>query len=111
MSESEVWAEIGRRVRLIRKWRGLTQEDVANRVRLVRASIVNAEAGRQKLPVWNLLRMSVVFEVPPHIWLLMPDDWVAWCKGAGVTAKRVEYELVPRTFKRLEKVVEEVEAA
>lgn len=110
MTEDQVWTEIGRRIRLVRKWRDLRQQDIADRVRLVRASIVNAEAGRQKLPVWNLLKLSEAFDVPPHVWLLTPDDWAAWCKGAGVTSKRVEYELVPRTFRRVEKVVEEVDA-
>lgn len=111
MTELQIWTEIGRRIRLIRKWRGMNQVMLANRMRLTRTSIVNTEAGRQKMPVWNLIKLSAIFDVPPHIWLLMLDDWQVWCKGAGVTSKRVEYELVPRTFKRLEKVVEEMDAA
>lgn len=104
MNEQQVWNEIGRRIRLIRIWRGMNQKTLGARMRLTRTSIVNAEAGRQKLPVWNLLKLSEIFDVPPHIWLLMPDDWLAWCRVENVTIERVEYQLVTRTYQLREKV-------
>jgi DNA-binding XRE family transcriptional regulator len=110
MNEQAVWDEIGRRIRLIRKWRGMNQETLARRMRLTRTSIVNAEAGRQKLPVWNLLKLSEIFDVSPHVWLLTVDDWFAWCRVERVTLERMEYQLVTRTYQRREKikVIEEV---
>lgn len=104
MTEEQVWIEIGRRIRLLRKWRGMNQQTLAARMRLTRTSIVNAEAARQKLPVWNLLKLSAIFDVPPHVWLFSLDDWQAWCRVERVTIERTEYQLVTRTYQRREKV-------
>lgn len=113
MNEEQVYAELGRRISVIRKWRGLSQETLARRMGMVRASITNTEAGRQKLPIWNLLQVSEILEVPPHIWLLMPDEWAAWCRSNNVTIKRVTVQDKPftRTYKRVERIAEQVEAA
>lgn len=111
MNEEQVYAELGRRIYVIRKWRGLSQETVARRMGMVRASITNTEAGRQKLPIWNLLQVSEILEVPPHIWLLMPDEWAAWCKQMGVVVVRKKYERVEKVVKRYEWTKESVEAA
>ncbi len=110
MREHEVWAEIGRRIRIMRKWRGMNQETLAARMRLTRTSIVNTEQGRQKMPVWNLLKLSAIFDVPPHIWLLLPDDWAAWCRVNKVTFKQTEYRTIDRLIQRREKVITTVEA-
>lgn len=110
MREDQVWAEIGRRIRIMRKWRDMNQGTLAARMRLTRTSVVNAESGRQKLPVWNLLKLSEILDVPPHIWLLTPDDWAAWCRVNKVTIKQAEYQLVTRTYQRREKVITTVEA-
>lgn len=40
---------VGARVRMLRELLGLTQEDLAKRIELQRASIANIEAGRQRL--------------------------------------------------------------
>lgn len=113
MTEEQVWTEIGRRIRLIRQWRGMNQETLAARMRLTRVSVTNAETGRQKFPVWNLIKLSEIFDVPPHIWLLMPDDWAAWCRVNQVTIKQVR--VIDRTFtreyKRRRRIVEVVEVS
>ncbi len=40
-------AEIGRKIRILRKTRGLTQEQLAERLRITRATISNYEIGRR----------------------------------------------------------------
>ncbi len=84
MNEDQVYIEIGKRIRIVRKWRGLNQQQVAERMRMTRVTVTNAEAGRQKLPVWNLLKLSEIFDVPSHVWLLTPDDWQQWCRDTNV---------------------------
>lgn len=88
MTEDQVYLEIGSRMRTLRRWRKLNQQQVADRMRLTRTSIVNAEAGRQRMPLWNLLQLSEILDVPTHVWLLAPKDWRAWCKASNVTTRR-----------------------
>ena len=54
----ELYAAVGFRITRIRKARGLTQESVALAVGLTRTSIVNAEVGRQRLPLHTLLAVA-----------------------------------------------------
>lgn len=54
----ELYAAVGFRMTRIRKARGLTQRDVALAVGLTRTSIVNAEVGRQRLPLHTLLAVA-----------------------------------------------------
>lgn len=54
----ELYAAVGFRITRIRKARGLTQEAVALTVGLTRTSIVNAEVGRQRLPLHTLLAVA-----------------------------------------------------
>lgn len=54
----ELYAAVGFRITRIRKARGLTQEAVALAVGLARTSIVNAEVGRQRLPLHTLLAVA-----------------------------------------------------
>lgn len=100
MTEEQVYTEIGRRMRILRRWRKLKQQEVADRMRLTRVSVTNAETGRQKMPVWNLLQLSRIYAVPPHVWLLTPEEWQAWCKAAGVSATRRVLKTVQRVSKR-----------
>lgn len=44
-----VHVALGARIRLIRETLGVTQEDLAKRLGLVRTSLVNIEAGRQRM--------------------------------------------------------------
>lgn len=74
-------------MKILRLWRGFTQQDVADRIKLTRLSVTNAEAGRQRMPLWNLLKLSVLYGVPAHIWLLAPEEWAEWCKKANVTCR------------------------
>jgi transcriptional regulator with XRE-family HTH domain len=47
-------AAVGVRIRAIREALGLTQDDIAKRVGLVRASVANIEIGRQRLLLDNV---------------------------------------------------------
>lgn len=110
MTEDEVYAEIGRRLRVLRRWRKMSQLQVANGIRMARASIANIERGCQHTPLWTLICLSALLAVPPHVWLLKSDDWQEWCQSAGVEYKRRVLKEV-RSVKRRRIWVEEREVA
>jgi transcriptional regulator with XRE-family HTH domain len=62
--------EVGRRLQRARRERGITQEELANRIGLPRPSYANIESGRQRVPldvVWRaaiVLGMSIAALVP-----------------------------------------------
>lgn len=70
--DCERWrAELGKRMRLARKQRDLTQQDVANQVGLKRATYANMETGRQAVACDVLWRLAIVVGIPVE--RLMPE--------------------------------------
>jgi DNA-binding XRE family transcriptional regulator len=56
----ELYGELGRKIRHVRERKGLTQGELAKRLGISRASVVNIEAGRQHTPLhllWKLAEM------------------------------------------------------
>lgn len=56
--ELDFYREVGRRVREVRKRTNMTQQFLATRVSLSRASITNLEMGRQKLMLHTLVSIA-----------------------------------------------------
>jgi len=96
-----VYRLIGERIRDERRKQGLTQEELAHRVGLKRASITNVEQGRQKLLVHTLIDIANSLKTSPKRFLsifdadaapTIPDDlpagvrsWIVHALGdAGV---------------------------
>lgn len=71
--ETEFYEGLGRRISATRKSRGLTQEELADRVRLTRTSITNIEKGRQKVLSHLLVELSDALNVPLSDLLPTPD--------------------------------------
>ena len=67
----EVYGAIGARIRAARITAGLTQAALADACEVRRTSIVNIEAGRQRLPVQLVYDIAEVLGVPPKS--LLPD--------------------------------------
>lgn len=59
----EVYRLVGQRIRAAREKRGLSQERLAERVNLTRASITNIEKGRQKLLLHTIYAFSEALSV------------------------------------------------
>lgn len=55
--------DIGRKLRTLRKGRGLTQKDVADRLGLVRATISNYEVGRRTPHLSELRKFAELYGV------------------------------------------------
>lgn len=57
VNELALYALLGARLREIRHTRGLTQEQLAEAVGILRTSVANIEAGRQKAPLHVLYNL------------------------------------------------------
>lgn len=60
--EKEFWRKLGDKTRAARKRRKLTQETVADMLKMSRPSLANIEAGRQTVDVYTFWRLSTVLE-------------------------------------------------
>jgi transcriptional regulator with XRE-family HTH domain len=56
--------ELGRRLRALREWRGLSQERLAERVELHRPYVTGIESGTVDLRVSKLLDLAAALDVP-----------------------------------------------
>lgn len=55
--------DVGRKLRLLRKGRGMTQKDVADRLGMVRATVSNYEVGRRTPHLSDLKRLAAFYGV------------------------------------------------
>lgn len=63
MSNLKIYEEIGDTVRLRRKQMNLTQKMLSQRINISRTSLANIEAGRQRLMVHQLIKLSSALEM------------------------------------------------
>lgn len=64
MNEFDLYRSIGRNVRVAREASDMTQEDVASAAGVLRTSIANIEAGRQRVPLHTLSRIADALQTP-----------------------------------------------
>lgn len=69
-----VYRAIGARIQMIRQALDVTQEDLAKRVGYTRVSIVNIEAGRQRVPVHQLDEIAKALSTTPRN--LLKGIWI-----------------------------------
>ncbi len=74
-------AEVGDRIRSLRRWRDLSQEDLGLTAGVGRRSIINIENGRQGITIDAALDIAYALDVPPA-WLFS-DDWTRPGSGGG----------------------------
>lgn len=68
-SEEEIRKMFGERVRIMRKLRGMTQSELADKIRATQSTITNVENGRRAPSLKNLLGFSKALNVSID-WLL-----------------------------------------
>lgn len=66
MRDASLYRALGEQIRLVRQKRHLTQEELAARVEISRASITNIERGRQSVLVDQLYRLARALDVAPE---------------------------------------------
>ncbi|MEY9981435.1 MULTISPECIES: helix-turn-helix domain-containing protein [Bradyrhizobium] len=69
--DSNLYRLFGDRVRELRETRSVTQEELARRVQLSRASITNIEKGRQRVLLHQLIEIADALDAKPSE--LMPS--------------------------------------
>jgi transcriptional regulator with XRE-family HTH domain len=69
--DSQLYRMFGDRVRALRENRSVTQEELARRVQLSRASITNIEKGRQRVLLHQLVNIADALDAKPSE--LMPS--------------------------------------
>lgn len=72
MSEKRIYEAFGRRVAVRRRELGLTQADLARRIRMSRASVANIESGRQNVLLHHVYALAEGLELPAIAVLLPP---------------------------------------
>lgn len=72
MNEDLLYHMIGERIRTARQGRAISQEKLAKKLHMSRASIVNIEAGRQRPPVHVLWQIAE--ELSTEVALLLPSQ-------------------------------------
>ncbi len=102
MSDAEVAAlyrEVGLRIRAARIRRGWNQQQLADGVSMLRTSIVNIEAGRQRTPVYQLMRIARLLGVdvcallPESNFASNPDEYVQRAIAAEGRIRELEQQI------------------
>lgn len=65
--------EFGRRLRLLRQARHISQEELANRAGLDRTYISSCEAGRRNVTLKTIMKLATALDVSPRE-LIDPDN-------------------------------------
>ncbi len=65
---------IGARIQMVREVLAMTQEDLAKKVGYTRTSLVNIEAGRQRLPMHQVEEIAKALSTTPRN--LLKGIWV-----------------------------------
>lgn len=98
------YEELGRRVREAREAAGLTQEELAQRVELSRASVANIERGNQRVALHKFVELAQALGVEPLRLLPRPAGRAARfgrvVRQAGVSSEIAQWG--SRAVERLE---------
>lgn len=69
-----VYESLGRRIRAARLRAGISQDELARRVRLTRTSITNIERGRQQIQVHTLYAIAKAVDARPATLLPVAEE-------------------------------------
>jgi len=97
MDSDRIYKNLGKRIRDLRKSLSLTQDRLAKRIGISRASLANIEAGRQQVLVHHLFALANALDLESPVQLLLspraqprPDGAAADLPlaGEGLTEKQ-----------------------
>lgn len=100
----QVYQEIGARIRLARHCKGWSQEELAWKVGVSRPSIVNIEAGRQRLSLHLMIDIASCLGVEPAVLLQASVNSDESYAGRALAAEARVVELeehIGRVFNRV----------
>ncbi|HLP88194.1 MAG TPA: helix-turn-helix transcriptional regulator [Nostocaceae cyanobacterium] len=106
INERTLYQQIGRRIKQRRAEMGMTQAELAEAVGVLRTSITNIEAGRQKAPIHTLYKICIVLGV--KVTALLPTE--AEVTHSESESRKIEDEIkdeLPKTAEFLQQLMEE----
>ncbi len=109
VNEDLLYRRIGQAIRQEREQRKLTQAELASRIGLQRSSIVNAEAGRQRLPLHIIYGLCE--ELRLSLADFLPSLAAVTGQGEGVTIGGEEHQVPRKTASFLRSMMNEDEIA
>ena len=65
----QVYRNIGERIKHLRSVHGFTQGAVAEKLKCGRAAVANIEAGRQRLPLHDIITLAKTFNISPEAFM------------------------------------------
>ena len=84
MADEQAWIEVGARIAASRRARGLSQEDLADRLGLDRTAITKIEAGRRHVSSLELARLAEVLDRPLQSFVSTPPASIVSRRAAVV---------------------------
>ncbi len=66
MAVNGLYSEIGKRIKAEREALGFSQSDLAREIGLLRTSVANIEAGRQRLPIHMLYAVACALGISAY---------------------------------------------
>ena len=63
---SEIDIEIGKKVQAMRKLKGISQSDLAEKLDITFQQVQKYETGKNRISAGNLMQICDIFEVPPN---------------------------------------------
>lgn len=103
-----LYRHVGEFVRRRRIAAGLTQAELAERAKVLRTSIANIEAGRQKAPLHVLYKLCVSLGVEAR-WMLPTNAEVTRMETVAMPLDGVVKQVPPKTAELLERLLRERE--
>jgi DNA-binding XRE family transcriptional regulator len=105
INESELYRRIGQRIKQRRNEMKMTQTELAEATGVLRTSITNIEAGRQKAPLHLIYQLCMVLDVKV-VDILPTEAEVTNLKAESRTIEE-DIEELPKTAEFLQQLMEE----
>ncbi|MEA5576071.1 helix-turn-helix transcriptional regulator [Anabaena sp. UHCC 0451] len=106
INENNLYQQIGRRIKQRRTEMGMTQAELADAIGVLRTSITNIEAGRQKAPLHVLYQLCIVLDVKVAA-ILPTEAEVTNLNTKSTTIEDEVKEELPKTAEFLQQLMEE----
>ena len=106
INERELYRQIGAQIRDRRQALGLSQTQLGKAVGLLRTSITNIEAGRQRLPIHVLYQLSQVLKIDAVTFLPL-NALVEQPEAISMEIEGVTQEVSPKTAEFLRQELDE----
>lgn len=90
MKDEDFYREVGIRMKALREVAGITQEEFGDALGLTRTSIINIEAGRQRMLLSTVAKVAGILGITPEAFMRGVWPSVRDCRHLLIPAPKVE---------------------